>query len=376
MRTHNNRYMLETVARACEVLRCFENESEYLKLRDIVRKTKLNKTIVFRILHTLTNHGLLAQDQGLGYRSLVQIANRPTARIGYAAQGDATSFSAAVTAGIRLAAARYNVDLVELDNSFSAAAALRNARRLVASGVDIVLDFQSYTSAAAAVSNVFSEANIPMIAIEVPHPQAIYYGADNYRTGLLAGRALGRWAKRSSWEVQRVLLLEAGAAGPLPRLRLEGACASLRDTLPSLTSSAFIAFETGWDFSQSLDATRRYLRRAPLRPTLITGINDMMVLGALRAFEEAGRCHQCAAVSLGAIPEARAELSRKGTRLIGSVAFFPERYGMDVVRTALDVLHHRDVPPAIFAEFEYLSPENLRKLYPVDGAALASSRLD
>jgi hypothetical protein len=28
------------------------------------------------------------------------------------------------------------------------------------------------------------------------------------------------------------------------------------------------------------------------------------------------------------------------------VAFFPERYGEDIIRTALDILHHRDGPPA------------------------------
>ena len=50
-----------------------------------------------------------------------------------------------------------------------------------------------------------------------------------------------------------------------------------------------------------------------------------------------------------ASPEGRAELRRRGTRLVGSVAYFPEKYGAAIVGVALDILHRRPVPPAVFA---------------------------
>ena len=34
-----------------------------------------------------------------------------------------------------------------------------------------------------------------MIAIDIPHPGATYFGANNYQAGLLAGHYLARWAK-------------------------------------------------------------------------------------------------------------------------------------------------------------------------------------
>lgn len=362
----NDPYLLETVSRACDVLKCFDDGEASLKLKDIIQRTGLNKTIAFRIVHTLVQRGLLEKSANLRYCSRMALTGRGRYRIGYAAQGRDSSFAAAVTAGIRLAAARHNIGLIEFDNAFSAAVALRNAKKLAQSGVDLVLDFQSHTKIAPAISAIFREAGIPLIAIEVPHPDATFYGADNYRTGLLAGRVLGRWGKQHWQSVQQVLLLEAAAAGPLPQLRLLGVRAGIREILPNLPETAFATLEAGWDFLHSFEAVRKYLRRTPRRTTLITGINDVVVLGALRAFEESGRSQDCVAVSLGAIAEARTEMRRKGTRLLGSVAFFPERYGEDIIRTALDILHQRQVPPAVYAQFEFVTAGSVTKLYPID----------
>jgi len=120
------------------------------------------------------------------------------------------------------------------------------------------------------------------------------------------------------------------------------------------------------EFLRSFDQVRRHLRLTAARKTLITGINDPCVLGALRAFEEAGISELCAAVSFGAIPAARAELRAPGTRLIGSVAFFPERYGEPLIRLALAVLNRKRIPPAVYAEFQMITPQNVNQLYSMD----------
>lgn len=363
-------YRLETVARACDVLKCFRDNQVALKLKDIVQRTGLNPTIAFRLVHTLTASGILERGQDLAYTSRFSLQGTPQFRIGYAAQADEDSFSASVSAGIRLAAARQNIELIALDNSYSASLALLNAKKLAKSGVGLVLDFQTHSKIAPAVSAVFREIGVPLIAIEIPHPDAVFYGADNYRIGLLAGNVLAKWAKEQ-WKsrVQRVLLLKADAAGPLPQLRLSGAQVGIREVLPQLEEGVFTLLETKWDFLRAFEAVRRYLRRVPPQTTLITGINDMTVLGALRAFEEVGRAQDCAAVSLGGIPDARAELRRKGTRLLAFIAFFPERYGDDIIRLALDILHGRSVPSAVYASFQLVTTANLSKLYPMDSAS-------
>lgn len=160
-KSSDNPYFLETASRACEVLKCFENNPANLKLTDVIQRTGLNRTIVSRIVHTLTESGWLKRHPDRSYSSQFSFGGNPRFRIGYAAQANEDSFSAAVTAGIRLAAVRQNVELVALDNCYSATGALKDARRLAPSGVTLVLDFQMYAKMAPAVSAIFREAEIP-----------------------------------------------------------------------------------------------------------------------------------------------------------------------------------------------------------------------
>jgi ribose transport system substrate-binding protein len=54
------------------------------------------------------------------------------------------------------------------------------------------------------------------------------------------------------------------------------------------------------------------------------------------------------------------------TRLIGSVAYFPEKYGEGLIRLALDILAKKAVPPAVFIKHRLLTPENVDHLYSND----------
>src|SRR5262249_49920785 len=96
-------------------------------------------------------------------------------------------------------------------------------------------------------------------------------------------------------------------------------------------------------------------------------------LGALRAFQEAGRTDACAIVGHNASPEGRAELRQPGTRLIGSVAYFPEKYGDEILKAALDILHRRAVPPAVLLKPQMVTPHNVNHVYPNDEVMAVST---
>jgi len=359
-------YLLDTVLRSCDLLKVFRSEGETLRLKDLVERTGLHKSVVFRLVHTLERGGLLQRSGDLRYRSMVQWLGRSRFKIGYAAQAQDSPFSDAVTESLSHAASREGIELVILNNRYSAKAALANAERLIHERVDLAMEFQTFDKVAPIIGSRFHEAGIPLIAIEIPHPGATYYGANNFQAGLCAGRMLARWAKRQ-WDgaVEEILVLELRIAGPVPQLRLTGLETGLREVLPHLRRDIFVHLDTKGDFSCALDLVRKRLRRTPARKTLIGAINDPSVLGALRAFEEAGRLADCAAAGMGAIAEARAEMRRPGARLIGSVAFFPERYGDALIRLAIDILSKKPVPPAVYADYRLVTPVNLDQLYPV-----------
>ena len=217
------------------------------------------------------------------------------------------------------------------------------------------------------VAAKFLEANTPVIAIEVPHPGATYFGANNYKAGLIAGRALGRWTREHwKYKLDQVLLLELPIAGSLVELRITGFADGLRSELPEVGNLPAVHLNGRGDFEQVLETMRQFLRRARAKRTLIGTVNDVCALAALRAFEEVGATDKIAIASQNCLPEVRAELRRPNTPLIGTVAYFPELYGEEIIPLALGILAKKTLAPAVFVKHQLVTPRNVDLIYPLD----------
>jgi len=164
-------------------------------------------------------------------------------------------------------------------------------------------------------------------------------------------------------------------AGSLPNSRLTGVLAGLRESWPLFDEAKVVRLNGNGQFGQSLETVRKHLRRARAERWLVAAINDPSAVGAVRAFEEAGRLQSCAVVGHNASIEARSEMRRGGSPLIGSVGFFPERYGDGVMALAMDILRRRPTPPAVFVKHQLVTPENVNHFYPND-ALLSPGELD
>ena len=360
-------YLVKSIVHATQVLQTFREPGEVLRLRDVVERARLGKGMCFRLLHTLTRCGFLERAGESQYRMAGEARRRNRHRIGYAAQGQDTSFPREVQEGLLAAARREDLEVVVVDNRYQPKVALRNAERLVRERVELVIEFQTDESVAPAIASKYFEADIPLIAIDVPHPGATYFGANNYQAGLLAGRHLARWAQ-ARWfgKVDEVLLLQLDRAGSLVRGRMSGVLAGIREALPESSGYRVVSLDGDGQHDVSRERVRRYLRRSKARRVLVAAANDPSALGAARALQESGRAGQCAIVGQNAEPDARVELRSPGTPLIGSVGYFPERYGDGLVRLALDILARRHTPPALFIRHQLLTQDNVDHLYPND----------
>src|SRR5437660_3519463 len=203
---------------------------------------------------------------------------RPTkqrlGRLGYAAQGTNYQFSSEVSSSLQRAAVVEGIELICVDNRYSAKIAQRNADLLVREKVDLAIEFQTDEEVAPIVAAKYREANIPMIAIDIPHPGATYYGANNYEAGLIGGRYLGRWVKEH-WhsEVDEILLLELKRAGNLPRMRLTGLLVGTNMLLPSARACRVTSLDGDGTLGPSFETVRRHLRSSHSRHVLVAGIN-------------------------------------------------------------------------------------------------------
>jgi ribose transport system substrate-binding protein len=360
-------YLVKSIVHAAEILWAFQHRGEALRLRDVMDRTRFSKGMCFRLLYTLHECGFLEKVDGNRYRLTSDVRRRKRYRIGYAAQGQDSSFSREVLMGLQRAAEREQLELIVLDNRYQAKVALRNAEHFIREGVDLVIEFQTDEAVAPAIASKYLDAGIPLVAIDIPHPGATYYGANNYEAGLLAGRCLGRWA-RQRWDgqVDEVMLLELARAGSLPRARMRGVLAGLKEVVREAEAWPVVSFDGDGQFKASLEKVRRHLRGSKAKHTLVGAVNDPSALGAARAFQEAGRTASCAIVGQNAEPDARAELREARTPLIASVGFFPEKYGDGLTKLALDILAKRPVPPAVFVRHHLITSENVDHFYPND----------
>lgn len=360
-------YLVKSLVHASEILWAFQHPGEGLRLRDVMDRTGFGKGMCFRLLYTLRHCGFVTKADGNRYRLTSEVRRRKQYRIGYASQGQDSSFVHEVHRGLLKAAERERVELLVVDNRYQPKVAVKNAELLIRDGVDLVIEFQTDESVAPAIAAKYHEAKIPLVAIDIPHPGATYFGANNYEAGLLAGRYLGKWA-RQAWNghADEILLVSLARAGSLPAARIRGAVAGIREVIHEAANWPVVSIDGDGQFKTALERVRRHLRASDARRILVAAANDPSALGAARAFEEAGRASDCAIAGQNAEPDARAELRRAHTPLIASIGYFPEKYGDGLIRLALDILSRRVVPPAAFVKHQVITRDNVDHFYPND----------
>jgi ribose transport system substrate-binding protein len=147
---------------------------------------------------------------------------------------------------------------------------------------------------------------------------------------------------------------------------MRGILAGITENLRLPQPCRTVSIDGDGQFAATIERVRKHLRESKARRVLVGAANDSSALGALRAFQEAGRAFECAVAGQNAEPEAREELRLPDTRLVASVAYFPEKYGDGLIRLALDILARKAVPPAVFMTHQVITPDNVDRFYPND----------
>src|SRR6059058_331120 len=274
-----DRYLVKSIVHSSQLLTTFRSPGEALPLKEIAARCGLPKTMVFRLLYTLEKCGMVDKLGQNLYQSRVRPWKPRLYRLGYAAQGTDYQFSREVSESLQRAAAVEGIELICVDNRYSAKIAQRNAGLLVREKVDLAIEFQTDEEVAPIVAAKYREANIPMIAIDIPHPGATYYGANNYEAGLIGGRYLGRWAKEN-WDggVDEILLLELKRAGNVPHMRLSGLLVGINLVLPSAANCRVTYLEGDGELGPSFEAVRKHLRFSHPGHVVVGAINDPSAL--------------------------------------------------------------------------------------------------
>jgi ribose transport system substrate-binding protein len=359
-----DRYLVAAFVQACEVMAAFRRPDELMRLRDVVVRTGLSKGTVYRILYTLQQTGFVEKTSPREYRLRIALPARSKWRFGYD-RNARDPFTNMVTASLVEAARANNIECLLLDNRNESGRALRNADLLVRERVDLAIESQSDQSIADDLRARFEAAGIPLIAVDIPHPGALYFGANNYEAGIAAGREMGRWAKLN-WprEAVDVVLIGHKRAGALFHSRVKGMVAGLKETRGLAPEDRIFQLDSIADYESGREAMTAHLDRVAPRKTLIGAISDQAALGALSVLRSRGLEDSAAVMGQNAEPEVCAELRRANSRMIGSIAYFPERYGKAIIGLARKVLTGGSPSPVVFTKHVLVTRENVDRVYP------------
>src|ERR1700678_3092374 len=359
LRKSRRLYLIPVLSKALDTLELLQAEKQPMSLEAIHRGTKISKTTVYRVLKTFIHRGYLVQGPDGLYR---QVARTKKLRFGYASQSSDMPFSVQVTESLKEAAAQLGVDLLILDNRYDAQTALLNAEGFVRARVGLVIEFQVEQEIAPMIADKIAGAGIPLIAIDIPHPHATYFGVDNYRVGIEAGETLATHATKN-WEgkVDWVIGLDLPEAGQLVQSRITGAFEGVRAGIPELPVEVFVRIDGRGMRDRSKKLISDFLQRHPKeKHILIAAATDSSGLGAVDAVREQKREKHVAIVGQDCIAEAMQEMKKDKSPLIGSVSHETSSYGPSLIHLGLALLKGQTVPPYNYVAHRMVTRESLQ----------------
>jgi ribose transport system substrate-binding protein len=255
------------------------------------------------------------------------------------------------------------------DNNYDAALAVTCAETIAQQSPDFVIESNWQAGAADSVMAIFDAARIPVVTIDVVHPNAIFLGADNWTSGFLAGEAAGRHAEELGrcGDVSILLGVNPGE-GSAANERLTGFAAGVQTVCGPIPDDRIDEILTDQQTSeQSLALTTDWLTAHPGAGfVLASTIDDARSDGVARALTQSGREGVAVGIGCDDIGIAATRTPVEQDHFLGCVAYFPEKYPDYALSIAADVLEGQAVPQEVHLEHVFLDQESIDSIYPAE----------
>jgi len=278
---------------------------------------------------------------------------------------------AEVRRSFELAARTLPVDMLYFDNAGDPARAIANADAGIAAKIDLLIEYNANADANAEIARRLSAASIPGLALVHPLPGAPLYGPDNRAAGRIAGRALGEFALET-WPGERVIgVLIGDLADPGPAIldRVQGITDGVHESLPLLDLAPL---DTGGQPVRADALLTKFLQTQRGQRLLIATLDDLAAVYAKNAIEMNRRQSDCVIISQGldrnmhgsASEKKEIDPNNRGSVVLGSVAYYMDRYGYDVLPLALRLLNDETLPPRTVTQHILVTAANVFREYP------------
>ena len=221
-------------------------------------------------------------------------------RVGFANIAETVYQHTAIKEGMEAAAAERGWELVYMNNALDGQKAVSNATQMVQMGIDWMIEYNADVSVANAVMEIMNDADIPVLAVDIEHEGAIYFGADNYGVGPIHGEYAANLVKEE-WggEIDAMLIVEDPTSGEAVLARTDLIVDGFRKVL-DLPDEKVFKVDGGADPAEAQKVTADFLTAHPdMTKILVCPAHVVYRTGASAAIETAGREADCLMVSQG-----------------------------------------------------------------------------
>ncbi|NLF28937.1 MAG: sugar ABC transporter substrate-binding protein [Clostridiales bacterium] len=191
-------------------------------------------------------------------------------------------------------------ELVYMNNKLDGQTAVANADAMLLRDIDYFIEFNVDISVAPTIMEKMDEAGIPVIAVDIEHPGAVYFGANNFGVGPIVGKYLGEIVK-ARWEAaDALLIIEDSISGETVLARTDNVVDGFKEIFPDFADENIYYIDGGQDPTEAQEITSNFLSAHPdLEKIAIAPAHSTYRIGAQAAIETAGRELNCLMVSQG-----------------------------------------------------------------------------
>ena len=257
------------------------------------------------------------------------------------------------------------------DNDRNREKALANAAEAVRQRLDLYVQYCADEAANAEIGELMRRAGIPVLAVNHAVPGAPLYTADDRLAGRIAGDALAKFALEA-WPDRRVVAVILGDIrnrAVRASERAEGVAAALGEKLPRAPQTRLDSLGNP---AKAEGLLRRFAGEQPGAKMLVAALDDATALAAKAAAEAVGRTVDTVIASQGCDRSMHGGVNDKkeidpqnrGSIVLGSVAYFIDRYGYDLLPLALRLLGGEQLPPRTTTQHVLVTAANVFRIYP------------
>lgn len=286
--------------------------------------------------------------------------------IGFDAFSDSVDFSHKIHQNLQAEADKAGAKLLYAESNGDATTALKNVNAFLSQGATVIVESAWATGAVQAVADLCESKGIPCISIDIPVSNAYFMGVNNAAAGQVAGKAALDYVQKN-WggKVDDIVIEFPTVNGPEVKKRVEG--------VPLAFSAANIKVpNVVWFDPGSSDATiaskqlaTDFLTAHPNDKHIVfVTTNDQGAQGVLSAIQTSHRDSDCIIVSHGADVPAITNLRGPENSWIGSVGYFPEKYGTTIINMITQLSEGKTIPKETYITNVFIDKSNIDQYYP------------